>query len=150
MLAGCDLFGEGRVREAVVLNVALEALPLDRPWDHAVPNTAPDVYVDVKKVAPSIGESPLVRSVVAEDVRRTSLPLTLRPAASRPIPVDELVLITVADRDAGTFLDGDDEMFRSDTLRLASLLRPEDRPGGGRTLTFANAETRMLVRVEWQ
>ena len=150
LLAGCSLFGEDRVREAVVVNATLEALPLGLPWDRQPPNTDPDVYVDVRKVSPSLGESSLFRSVVVDDVRASALPLTLRPAAGRPIPIEEPVLITVADRDAGTFFDSDDEMFRADSVRFETLLRPEDRPGTGRTLVFEDGATRLLVRVEWR
>lgn len=149
-LAGCSLFGEDRVREGIFGAVSVEALPLDRPWDRGAPNTDPDVYVSVWDDEERFPGGPSLRTAVAEDVRRASLPLTLTTTARRAIPIDHRVRLVVYDRDGGTFLDDDDEMFRLDTLRLASLLRPEDRPGTGRTLVFENAETRLLVRVEWR
>lgn len=148
LLAGCGLFGEGRVREAVVQSVTLEALPLEQPWDRPGPDTDPDVYVDFKSPTAGILAGPYVRTTIAEDVRAASLPVRLSAAGGRPIPVRDPLFINVADRDGG--LDSDDLMFASDTLRLETLVRPEDRPGTARTLTFEGGGTRLLVRVEWQ
>ncbi len=148
LLAGCSLFGEGRIREAVVQSVTLEALPLDEPWDRPGPATDPDVYVDFKSPTAGILAGPYVRTTIADDVRPASLPVRLSAGGGRPIPVRDPLFITVADRDGG--LDSDDLMFATDTLRLETLLRPEDRPGMGRTLTFEGGGTRVLVRVEWQ
>lgn len=150
LLAGCGLFGEDRVREGTFQVVTVEALPLDTPWDRAPPDTDPDVYVFISDYEGGFTEAPPFRSAVAEDVRRASLPLTLFTAERRPIAVDNQFQITVLDRDRGTFLDSDDVMFKVEGLRLASLLRPEDRPGTGRTLTFEDGATRLLVRVEWR
>lgn len=145
-LAGCSLFGEDRVREAIVQDVTVEALPLGLPWDRPAPDTDPDVYVDVKSPGRTLLEGPYARTTVAGDVRAAGLPLRLTASLSLPVPVEAPVYITVNDQDVVE----DDLMFRSDTLTFAGMLRPEDRPGTGRTLVFENAETRVLVRVVWR
>ena len=155
-LAGCDLTAPAPIEAAVLTSVVVEKAPLDAVWDRDVfgPN-GPEIYVAIRSVdlAPDVTEGQRVRTDDAQDVIRAQLPLTL---AARPaflsdrvasFGVDERVVVDVLDDD--TF-NGDEVLFRSDTLRFGDVPHRADAVGDERTLTLGDHETQIRLRFRWE
>ncbi len=141
-LSACD-FAASRVDHAVVLEVRVEALDLERPWDSPLTGDRPDIYVDVKRPTGRIaGLQPLWRSSVVDNVER--LPLSFRPDAEVRLALADSTRINVSDRDGV----GDDQMFTTGTLRLAERYAGQAAGTVGR-LVFESDQGRIAVSVRW-
>ena len=147
-LAGCDAFGPGSVRRAVVTSVRVTALDFDEPWDSPITNDRPDVYVDVKDPAATglIGPAPpLWRSEVREDASAADLPLAFVVDGGVALPIDRAAQVDVADRDSF----GDDLMASSGPFRPRDSYVDQERGDTGR-IAFETDSTRIELSVRWE
>lgn len=152
LLAGCAA-GPPDATRVAVLEISVEALPLDRPWDGKLTADPPDVYVDIRQANPSSPfnyNGALIRTSVIDGVTASQLPLHLTPhPEATVVPVGAPVKLVVADRDSHSELNADDTIFSTSDFRFASR-RGEAQPGDTTDVRFGDSQTRVSVRVRWE